>query len=166
MAAIDEFREHSRRVPGRPYRVDQVPHTAPVSVRDDTPSTYVDALTAAGQMGSALRRRLRARGIDPKLARLVLLLYGWRQICVSDIAWRLNVSIATASRHLDRAERAALIDKFYDSYDRRRTCARLTKRGYALRTEVEALLTSRPRFERPAGFAYGYRSCERWDTEG
>ena len=47
----------------------------------------------------------RQRGIDPKLARLVLLFYGRSSLRVADVAWALGVSPSTASRWLDRAER-------------------------------------------------------------
>ena len=94
----------------------------------------------------------------PRLARLVLLFYGRYMLRAADVAWRLNVSPSTASRHLDRAERAGLIDKFYMPLDRRGTWARLTERGRALRLEVEAALAAIPSHHRPRGEAYGLRA--------
>jgi DNA-binding MarR family transcriptional regulator len=116
-------------------------------------------LRAAGATGTALRRRLRALDIDPKLARLLLVLEGWSIIRVSDIAWQLNVSKTTASRHLDRAERAGLVDKLYRDFDRRGTWARLTRHGRQLRRRVVTALEAVDT-ERPAGPAYGARAYQ------
>ena len=96
------------------------------------------------------------------MARLVLLFYEWRQLRVREIAWRLGVSASTASRHLDRAEREGLVDKFYDEvFDHRATSGRLTERGRTLRTRVERILaacTPVKKFGDPRyGDAYGRR---------
>jgi DNA-binding MarR family transcriptional regulator len=105
----------------------------------NTPAIVV-ALADAGRTGSALRRRLKAAEIDPKLARLVMLLYRRDRLRVADIAWSLTISPSTASRWLDRAEQQGLVDKQYDDFDRRGTWARLTTRGVALRTRAEVVL--------------------------
>ena len=120
-------------------------------------------LTDAGRTGSALRRLLKANDIDPKLARLVLLFEGFHTLRVADAAWALNISPSTASRWLDRAEREGLVDKFYDSFDRRGTWSRLTRRGTALRVRTQRLLASSPTNARPAGVVYGLRGTPGWD---
>jgi DNA-binding MarR family transcriptional regulator len=79
--------------------------------RLERPPESVAVLADAGRTGSALRRCLKRRDIDPKLARFVLLFYGRSCIRVADIAWALGVSPSTASRWLDRAEREGLVDK-------------------------------------------------------
>ena len=123
----------------------------------------MQALSDAGRTGSALRRALKARGIDPKQARLVLLFYGREQHRVSEIAWTLGVSVATASRWLDKAEHDGLIDKVYELVDRRGTAARLTRRGVHLRTQVERTLAGvSTRNERPRGVCYGIRLARSW----
>ena len=122
----------------------------------------VGALVDAAKTGSALRRRLVAAGIDPKLARLVLLFYGRFELRVADVAWMLGVSPSTASRLLDRAECAGLIDKLYHRIDRRGTWARLTQPGVDLRVQVEHALAAVPSNERPRGIAYGIRATT-WD---
>ena len=67
---------------------------------------------------------------------LMLLFDGHTTLRVSEVAWRLNISKATASRHLDRAERAGLVDKLYLPLDRRGTWARSTCRGRELRATI------------------------------
>ena len=156
-------RQHSRRggprvyVPERISREetrDRLRHRAP---------DLVIALTDAGRTGSALRRLLKANDIDPKLARLVLLFEGFYSLRVADVAWSLGISPSTASRWLDRAEREGLVDKFYDSFDRRGTWARPTRRGVDLRVRAQRLLQSIPTNARPAGVVYGIRGTPGWD---
>jgi DNA-binding MarR family transcriptional regulator len=125
--------------------------------RAQQPPPAVLALADAGRTGSALRRALKARGIDPKQARLVLLFYARQQHRVSDVAWTLGISVSTASRWLDKAERDGLVDKTYELFDRRGTAARPTRRGVALRQQVERVLAGVPRNDRPAGVCYGIR---------
>lgn len=110
-----------------------------------------------------MRRRLRERGIDPKLARLVLLFYGRSNLRVAEVAWTLGVSVSTASRWLDRAEREGLVDKQYLLIDRRGTWSHLTRKGVELRRRVERVLESLPTNERPRGVAYGIRATPSWD---
>ena len=129
---------------------------------EQAPAVVVD-LANAGCIGSALRRRLRAADIDPKLARLVMLLYRHDRLRVADIAWSLTISPATTSRWLDRAEQLGLIDKQYDDLDRRGTWARLTRRGVALRNRAARLFETMQTNERPRGAAYGIRSTQGWD---
>jgi DNA-binding MarR family transcriptional regulator len=124
---------------------------------------FVAALVDAGRTGSALRKKLKAWRIDPKMARLVLLFYRRDEIRVAEVAWALNVSAATASRWLDRAERDGLVDKRYDMFDRRGTWARLTSRGVALRGQVERLLETMPTNQRQRGVACGIRATPGWD---
>jgi DNA-binding MarR family transcriptional regulator len=151
-------REHTRRHGPPLYRPEWVCAETARARRLETAPELIESLARAGAVGSAQRRALRDRAIDPKLARLVLLFYGRGMLRAADVAWRLNVSPSTASRHLDRAERAGLIDKFYMPLDRRGTWARLTERGRALRLEVEAALASVPTHQRPRGEAYGVRT--------
>jgi DNA-binding MarR family transcriptional regulator len=134
-------------------------------VRAEPRTPDVQMLARAGAAGSALRVRLRSAGIDPKLARLMLLFDGHTTLRVSEVAWRLNVSKATASRHLDRAERAGLVDKLYLPLDRRGTWARSTRRGRELRAAVVEHLTRSAPFERPYGPAYGIRATPRYLVE-
>jgi DNA-binding MarR family transcriptional regulator len=165
VAAFEEpIRPHSRREEGRRYALEHLSNHVDRQRHREVPSELVASLAAAGAVGSSLRKELKRHGIDPKLARLVLLFYGRRPLRAGEIAWRLNVSPATASRHLDRAERAGLVDKLYDSMDRRGTWGRLTERGRALRVEAERLLTAHRSFERPQGEhpARGWRAMW-WD---
>jgi len=132
-------------------------------IRERAPE-QVALLSDAGSAGSALRRALRAQGIDPKLARLTMLFYGLRFLRPSEIAWRLNISPATASRWLDRAERVGLVDKFYDELiDRRVTQARLTMKGMALRDAAVRTLHDSAPFTHPKGLAYGRRRAHQSD---
>jgi DNA-binding MarR family transcriptional regulator len=156
-------RSISRRGEPRPYPIERISiqesrarhaHRAPASV---------DALADAGRTGSALRRRLKERGIDPKLARLVLLYYGRSSLRAAEVAWALSVSPSTASRWLDRAERAGLVDKQYLALDRRGTWSRLTDKGIDLRRRVEGALVTLPTNERPRGIAWGIRATRGWD---
>jgi DNA-binding MarR family transcriptional regulator len=101
---------------------------------------------------------LKAAELDPKLARLVMLLYRRDHLRVADIAWALNISPSTASRWLDRAESEGLIDKEYNDFDRRGTWARLTKQGVVLRDRAERLLETMPTNERPRGVVWGIRA--------
>jgi DNA-binding MarR family transcriptional regulator len=95
------------------------------------------------------------------MARLVLCFYGRHKTRVRDIAFTAAVSAATASRWLDRAEAAGLVDKFYDErMDRRATSARLTEQGRALRTLVERLLVeAAPYAPTHFGAAFGARNA-------
>jgi DNA-binding MarR family transcriptional regulator len=151
----------SRRHTRLPYMREMLPRDIEASEKPPSP---VDALTAAGRMGSALRKTLRAHDIDPKLARLVLLLYGRRDVRVREIAWHANVHPSTASRWLDRAERLGIVDKFYDDVlDRRATSARLTKRGREMRRRVEELLEQAAPYRLSIGRAYGRRAMSPQD---
>ncbi len=156
-------RAHSRRNEPRHYLRQRLSGDGIRARRRHRAPQFVQALTDAGKTGSALRRALKAKGIDPKLARLVLVYEGQDRPRVADVAWALNVSPSTASRWLDRAERDGLIDKFYDDFDRRGTWTRLTKRGTALRTRVTITLGAVATNARPAGVVYGIRGTRGWD---
>ena len=107
----DRPRPHSRRGERRLYLVERLSNEASRERKRQQPPEVVEALVEAAKTGSALRRRLVAAGIDPKIARLVLLFYGRRELRVADVAWLLGVSPSTACRLLDRAERTGLVDK-------------------------------------------------------
>jgi DNA-binding MarR family transcriptional regulator len=147
----------SRRSNPRPYRAERLSNRESRERRRQQPPITARALADAGRTGSALRRVLRERGIDPKQARLVLLFYGRQQHRVSAIAWALDISVATASRWLDKAERDGLVDKRYNLLDRRGTAATLTRAGVELRQEVERVLAGLPNNERPRGVCWGIR---------
>ena len=156
----------SRRDEPKAYLRERLSNRASRVRRAQRPPAAVQALADAGRIGSALRRALKARGIDPKQARLVLLFYRREQHRVSDIAWTLGVSVSTASRWLDKAERDGLVDKVYELVDRRGTAARLTRRGVALRQQVERTLAGvSKRTDRPRGACYGVRLARSWSTE-
>lgn len=156
-------RPNSRRGEPRVYAAEQLSPEVAREHRQQRAPASVEALADAGRTGSALRRRLKESGIDPKLARLVLLLYGRRPLRVADIAWALGVSPSTASRWLDRAEREGLVDKLYSFVDRRATAGRLTGRGVDLRTRAERALANIPSNDRPRGVAWGIRATPSWD---
>jgi DNA-binding MarR family transcriptional regulator len=155
--ADDGIRPHSRRHAPRRYLVERISDEEQRALRAQLQPAGVFILRAAGKVGTALRRHLTELGIDPKIARLLLVLEGWKQVRVSDIAWQLNVSTTTASRHLDRAERAGLVDKLYSNFDRRGTWARLTGAGRELRAQVVEVMTTLDT-DRPEGPAHGARS--------
>ncbi|HTK16043.1 MAG TPA: MarR family transcriptional regulator [Acidimicrobiia bacterium] len=136
----DRPRQHTRRGGGKVYILDRISTKASLERSRQQPPEIVSALVEAAKTGSALRRRLVAAAIDPKLARLVLLFYGRQEHRVADVAWMLGVSPATASRWLDRAEHDGLVDKLYHQFDRRGTWARLTTSGVAIRLRVELML--------------------------
>jgi DNA-binding MarR family transcriptional regulator len=161
----DRPRPHSRRGGGKVYLLERLSNEASRERRRQQSPEIVRALVEAAKAGSALRRRLVAADIDPKLARVTLLFYGRAELRVADVAWMLGVSPSTACRLLDRAERAGLVDKLYHRIDRRGTWARLTRRGVDLRTRVERELAAAPTNERPRGVAYGIRATT-WDWEG
>jgi len=153
-------RPRTRRANPRAYALEVYPNATKSQVRHETEPPHVRELTSAGPLGSALRRALRAAEIDPKMARLVLLFYEWRELRVREIAWRLGVSKSTASRHLDRAEQAGLVDKFYDNeLDRRATSGRLTERGRQLRITVEKILATCTPLDPKYGWASGRRAA-------
>ena len=151
-------RSVTRRERGRPYLPEMLP--ASVSPREQPPDA-VAQLLAAGRMSSSLRRALRSRGIDPRMARLVLCLYGRRQVRPREIAFQASVSPSTASRWLDRAEQLGLVDKFYDeAIDRRATAGRLTGHGRRLRASVEEMLdAAAPYAPTHFGAAFGARNA-------
>jgi len=77
-----------------------------------------------------------------------------------------RVSVSTASRWLDKAERDGLVDKTYELVDRRGTAARLTQRGARLRGQVERTLAGvSKRNDRPRGPCYGVRLARSWNSE-
>jgi DNA-binding transcriptional ArsR family regulator len=127
-------RSRSRRREPKLYHGERLGTAAARQRRAQHEPPYVHALADAGRTGSALRRSVRAAGIDPRLARLVLLFYRRDSFRVADVAWSLNISPSTASRWLDRAEQAGLVDKQYDNFDRRGTWARLTTSPWTRRT--------------------------------
>jgi DNA-binding MarR family transcriptional regulator len=157
------IRPHTRRGDAKVYLLDRLSTAASLERRRQQSPEIVSALVDATRTGSALRRKLVAASIDPKLARLVLLFYGRQEHRVADVAWMLGVSPATASRLLDRAEREGIVDKLYHQFDRRGTWARLTTRGVALRCQVEAALAELRSNERPRGVAWGIRGIAKWD---
>ena len=147
----------SRRSNPRPYIPERLGNRESLERRAQQPSATVRALADAGRTGSALRRALKERGIDPKQARLVLLFYRRDQYRVSDIAWSLGISVSTASRWLDKAERDGLVDKRYNLLDRRGTAATLTRAGVQLRRDVERTLAGIVDNARPRGVCWGIR---------
>ena len=155
-------RPNSRRDNQRPYLLERMSLRESLERRAQQRTGRIWFLTEAGRTGSALRLALEQQGIDPKQARLVLLFFGREQHRVGDIAWKLGVSPSTASRWLDKAERDGLVDKLYNLVDRRGTAARLTRRGVALRVQVERLLRTLPTIDRPRGVAFGIRQCPTW----
>jgi DNA-binding MarR family transcriptional regulator len=158
-------RPHSRRGGGKVYLLERLSNEASRERRRQQSPEIVSALVDAAKSASALRRRLVAADIDPKLARLVLLFYGRSELRVADVAWMLGVSPSTACRLLDRAEREGLVDKLYHRIDRRGTWGRLTRTGVELRERVELELAAVPSNQRPRGAAYGIRATT-WDWEG
>lgn len=128
--------------------------------RTEAAPPRAELLTTAGATTSALRRQLEAIGIDPKLARLLLLFERDVRLRPCEVAWQLAISPATASRWLDKAERLGLVDKFYLGYDRRGTWARTTQKGRELRQTVERILAGVSTV-RPEGPAYGVRAVTR-----
>jgi DNA-binding MarR family transcriptional regulator len=156
-------RAHSRRGEPRFYLRERLGRDELTARHRHRAPDFVAALADAGRTGSAFRRLLKANDIDPKLARLMLLFEGFFSLRVADVAWELSVSPSTASRWLDRAEREGLVDKFYSSFDRRGTWARITRRGVELRTRAQLLLASIPTNARPAGVVYGIRGTPGWD---
>jgi DNA-binding MarR family transcriptional regulator len=161
----DRPRPHSRRGGAKVYLLERLSNEASRERKRQQSPEMVSALVDAAKSGSALRRRLVAAGIDPKLARLTLLFYGRQELRVADVAWMLGVSPSTACRLLDRAERDGLVDKLYHRIDRRGTWSRLTRRGVELRVRVELELGAVRSNERPRGPAYGIRATT-WDWEG
>jgi DNA-binding MarR family transcriptional regulator len=157
------LRPNTRRGHAKVYRLDRISTAASLERQRQQSPEVVTALVEAAKSGSALRRKLVAASIDPKLARLVLLFYGRQEHRVADVAWMLTVSPATASRLLDRAERDGLVDKLYHSFDRRGTWARLTTSGVELRVRVEVALTGVRSNERPRGVVWGIRGVSSWD---
>ena len=167
---LDEnVRPHTRRNGPLQYLPARMPN-AVISLRvKERPPAHIEVFVAAGAAGSALRRELRARGIDPKLARMLLLFYGERRLRPSEVAWRCNVHPSTASRWLDRAERAALVDKFYDDLiDGRATYARITEKGRAVRDQAARIIAAAAPHQRPVQVvARGRRAvarngCDDW----
>jgi DNA-binding MarR family transcriptional regulator len=158
-------RQHTRRGGRKVYLLDRISTKASLERTRQQSPEIVSALVEAAKTGSALRRKLVATAIDPKLARLVLLFYGRQEHRVADVAWMLGVSPATASRWLDRAERDGLVDKLYHQFDRRGTWARLTASGVALRLRVESALAQVRSNERPRGVVYGIRGVSKWDCD-
>jgi len=155
----------SRRSNPRPYLPERLGNRESRERRSQRAPAAAQALADAGRTGSALRRALKAREIDPKQARLVLLFYRRDQHRVSDIAWMLGISVATASRWLDKAERDGLVDKRYNLVDRRGTAATLTRKGVELRRAAEETLAGLVNFDRPRGVCYGIRQMPPgWDV--
>jgi len=156
-------RPRSRRHEPRQYVTERLSRNGIQARREHRAPGFVRALTDAGKTGSALRRALKANGMDPKMARLVLIYEGQASPRVADVAWMLGISPSTASRWLDRAERNGLVDKFYSDFDRRGTWTRLTRRGTAFRTLVTITLRAVATNDRPAGVVYGIRGSNSWD---
>jgi DNA-binding MarR family transcriptional regulator len=94
--------------------------------------------------GAMLRRPLeavlRARSLPPLQLVELLWLLDECQRTAGDVAIRLGIAPSTASRFLDRAEAALLVDKVYAAVDGRRTLCRLSVRGRALLPEIDLAL--------------------------
>jgi DNA-binding MarR family transcriptional regulator len=150
------IRHHSRRTMRRRYLPQRMNSQELRTVRRAGSAREAIAFRDDGATRSALHRRLRAEALDAQLARLVVVFEAWQPLCVADVAWRLGVSDATASRQLDRAERAGLIDKFYNHFDRRKTMTRLTRPGLFFRARVSSVLQELE-VERPEGVSKGIR---------
>jgi hypothetical protein len=91
------IRRVTRRGGRKEYLIGPLSNDAKRERRAEKAPPAVAMLQAAGGMSSALRAALRKQGIDPKLARLVLLFYEWKDLRVREVAWRLNVSPSTAA---------------------------------------------------------------------
>ena len=160
-------RAGTRRGQAPTYFVSRTPRKSLLALQSIDIPPAAGLLTEAGATASALRRELRRRGIDPRLARLTLI-FGWQQtVCVSDAAWRLAIHPSTASRWFDRAEQQRLLDKLYDrAIDHRRTYGQLTDKGRRYRKTVIDVLRGVPPLDRPGDTAYGGRRrvpmCEGW----
>src|SRR5205085_11822185 len=83
----DQPRPHTRRGGGKRYLLERLSNEASRERRRQQSPEIVSALVEATKAGSALRRRLVAAGLDPKLARLTLLFYGRAELRAADVAW-------------------------------------------------------------------------------
>ncbi len=160
---MERLRPVSRR-PRRRYGADRTSGARTAEVLREREPQDAQTLRHVNQMSSALRRSLKAHGIDVRMARLVLLFYGTRPLRPSQVAWMLNVSRSTASRYLDRAEALGLVDKVYWTVgDRRATDACITERGRSLRTRVQQLLAAADPADSRLEYGYGRRAVDPYD---
>jgi DNA-binding MarR family transcriptional regulator len=83
----------------------------------------------------------------------------------ADIGWRLGISQSAATRLLDRAEIAALVDRFVVTYDRRGIDVRLTSTGRALQHDIQRIIERTQYVDRKRGRAYGRRATDPWDPD-
>ncbi|HET9728103.1 MAG TPA: MarR family transcriptional regulator [Acidimicrobiia bacterium] len=135
----------------------QIP--APPPLDDDDPARVaITTLHDAGALVSALRPVLRKAGFDPRFARLVLAFTDPLPLRVADIAWELGITTGAASRLLDAAEERGLVDKHYQSHDRRGTWCVLSARGRGMRTFIEGTIRAGLERQRKRGKAYGIRA--------
>jgi DNA-binding MarR family transcriptional regulator len=101
-----------------------------------------DLLEATARLERQFRRALRDTPYDDLDVARMLLLLGRRRgrLRPSDIADLLAVSRSTATRLVDRADAAGLVDRTYPDLDRRITWCSLTPAGEAARADIERLL--------------------------
>ncbi len=74
-----------------------------------------------------LSKRLQTAG-DPNRLRILCHLFGARKACVSDIAASLDVSVATASHHLQALAKGGILESARDG---KNICYTLSKTGFA-----------------------------------
>jgi len=143
--AVSEGTCAHRADPNRPRRAEPICLTAPAgwhACRRRTTKPYATIRAASARLATGRS--------------------GWQMPSIVPSEQRCSPSPRNCcARHLDRAERAGLIDKFYKDFDRRGTWTRLTRRGRELRTLALDILR-RLDTTRPAGSAYGIRSYLEW----
>ena len=79
-ASDDEVRAHSRRHGPRRYLVERISDDEQRALRRQVQPAGIFILRAAGKVGTALRLQLTDLGIDPKIARVLLVLEGFKQV--------------------------------------------------------------------------------------
>jgi DNA-binding MarR family transcriptional regulator len=116
-------------------------HRRPAPEPGDPAIAAAELLAAVGSLLSALRKPLREKRVDLRLARLLLTFpVNGSPLRITQIAWRLGITTGAATRLVDRADRRFLVDQHDGCTDPRSTWVNVTREGWALRDQVDELL--------------------------
>lgn len=111
--------------------------------------TILDPVTVANQLrpvllrlGRELRKETEGLGVTSRQVTLLWLIRNHPGMSLRELAAEERISAPALSGHVDRLERAGLIERMRDEVDRRRVGLALTEEGSKLLKRVRARRTS------------------------
>ena len=94
------------------------------------------------RVGRELRREARAVGVSPEQVALLVAIKYAPGVGIRELAARERVSPPAMTKHVDRLERAGLVDRTQSDDDRRRVGLTLTRDGHRVLRRVRSRRTA------------------------